>query len=226
LLDALDHGFCSVEADIHLVDGELLVAHDLHQTRPGITLKSLYLQPLRERVQLSNGRVYPHGPDFILLIDIKSDADATYPVLRDQLRDYADILTRFEPGRITTNAVTAILSGNRPDRLLRAEAVRYAAYDGRIHDLDANPPLDFMPLVSDNWRSVFQWRGQGPLPEADQKRLQHLVARAHEQQRRIRFWAVPDQPAAWQILHDAGVDLINTDNLSGLREFLLSLDPR
>ena len=29
LFDALEQGFCSVEADIHLVDGKLLVAHDL-----------------------------------------------------------------------------------------------------------------------------------------------------------------------------------------------------
>ena len=28
LLDALDHGFCSVEADIYLVEGQLLVAHN------------------------------------------------------------------------------------------------------------------------------------------------------------------------------------------------------
>lgn len=27
LFDALDRGFCSVEADVHLVDGQLLVAH-------------------------------------------------------------------------------------------------------------------------------------------------------------------------------------------------------
>src|SRR5690242_5509037 len=28
LLDALDQGFCSVEADVWLIDGELRVAHD------------------------------------------------------------------------------------------------------------------------------------------------------------------------------------------------------
>jgi len=32
LLDALDRGFCSVETDVHLVDGQLLVAH----TRSGV----------------------------------------------------------------------------------------------------------------------------------------------------------------------------------------------
>src|SRR4051794_2449732 len=49
LLDALDNGFCSVEADIHLVDGKLLVAHDRAHVRPDRTLQSLYLDPLRER---------------------------------------------------------------------------------------------------------------------------------------------------------------------------------
>src|SRR5438552_3449936 len=42
LLDALDCGFCSVEADVHLVDGQLLVAHKLNEVRPELTLQSLY----------------------------------------------------------------------------------------------------------------------------------------------------------------------------------------
>src|SRR5918996_24410 len=50
LLDALDHGFTSVEADIYLVDGELRVGHDPEDLRPGRTLQSLYLDPLAQRV--------------------------------------------------------------------------------------------------------------------------------------------------------------------------------
>jgi hypothetical protein len=38
----------------------------------------------------------------------------------------------------------------------------------------------------------------------------------------IHDWAVPDEAAAWEILYDAGVDLINTDNLFGLGDFLLA----
>src|SRR3984957_8511284 len=55
LFDALDHGFCSVEADIHLVDGQLLVAHDLRDVNPNLTLQSLYLDPLRERIKQNGG---------------------------------------------------------------------------------------------------------------------------------------------------------------------------
>jgi glycerophosphoryl diester phosphodiesterase len=36
----------------------------------------------------------------------------------------------------------------------------------------------------------------------------------------VRFWATPESPAVWGELVDAGVDLINTDDLAGLREFL------
>src|SRR5688572_31979100 len=47
LIDALEFGFCSVEADIWLVNGQLLVAHDLKDAKAGRTLQALYLDPLR-----------------------------------------------------------------------------------------------------------------------------------------------------------------------------------
>src|SRR5882672_7559979 len=47
LLDALERGFCSVEADVWLVNGQLLVAHDLKDGKAERTLRALYLDPLR-----------------------------------------------------------------------------------------------------------------------------------------------------------------------------------
>src|SRR5579871_6562583 len=73
LFDALDHGFCSVEADIYLVEGALLVGHDRKDLRPERTLEKLYLDPLRERVRANGGRVYPAGPPVWLLIDVKTE---------------------------------------------------------------------------------------------------------------------------------------------------------
>ena len=82
LLDALDHGFTSVEADIYLVDGQLLVGHDPEDLTPERTLQSLYLEPLRKRVLANGGNVYPSGKrsgkptEFQLLIDIKTNGVA------------------------------------------------------------------------------------------------------------------------------------------------------
>ena len=50
------------------MDGQLLVAHDMEDVQEGLTLQSLYLDPLRERVKQNGGRVYPDGPGFTLFI--------------------------------------------------------------------------------------------------------------------------------------------------------------
>ena len=77
-----------------------------------------------------------------------------------------------------------------------------------------------MPLVSDNWQKHFTWRGEGEFPESEREKLKEIVKRVHEEGRMIRFWATPDTEAAWRELEQAGVDLINTDNLAGLAGFL------
>ena len=56
--------------------------------------------------------------------------------------------------------------------------------------------------------------------------LREIVQKAHEKGRLVRFWATPDNPspareALWRELLSVGVDLINTDDLKGLRQFLL-----
>jgi hypothetical protein len=224
LLDALDQGFCSVEADVHLRDGVLLVAHDADQVQSGRTLENLYLAPLRERAEANGGRIYRGGPSLILLIDIKTQAEPTYAALREVLSGYKGMLTRFEAGTIHTNAVTVILSGNRPRKTLEEEKSRLASYDGRLSDLGQNHPVAFMPLVSDNWGLHFRWAGNGRFPDAEREKLNRIVARARAENRKLRFWATPDTAEAWRVLRTAGVDLINTDDLSGLAQFLRAGD--
>src|SRR4051812_31555111 len=88
LWDALEQGFTSVEADIYLVDGQLLVAHELKDVKPERTLQKLYLQPLRELVAENHGSVYPNGARVTLLIDVKTDAEPTYGALKPVLKEF------------------------------------------------------------------------------------------------------------------------------------------
>jgi glycerophosphoryl diester phosphodiesterase len=223
LFDALEQGFCSVEADIYLVDGKLLVAHDRAKVSPDRTLQALYLDPLRERVKKNGGRVFPGGPDVTLLIDVKSDAEETYAALRKVLEGYAEMLTVFQTNTIQTNAITVILSGNRAQATLAGEPFRRAAIDGRLQDLDGNAPVALIPLISDNWSKQFKWRGQGPIPTEEKDKLKALVERVHRQGRRVRFWGAGDFPPVWRELRQAGVDLINTDDLAGVKQFFATL---
>jgi hypothetical protein len=225
LHDALSHGFCSVEADIYLIDGQLLVAHDRKDVRPGRTLQALYLDPLRERVKANGGKVYRDGPPFWLLVDIKSEAVATYKALHDVLSGYADILTAVDNNKVEPKAVTVVVSGNRARDVMTAQPRRYAGLDGRLADLGADLPAHLLPWISDNWGLHFRWKGDGPMPGAERDKLREVVKKAHDRGRLVRFWATPENPAVWAELHAAGVDLINTDKLADLQRFLREKTP-
>ncbi len=221
LLDALDHGFCSVEADIHLVNGALLVAHDADKVDPEKTLQKLYLDPLRARAKANGGHIYPDGPRFILLIDFKTSGEETYAALRPVLDVYKEMLTRFTPDSTEERAVTVILSGSRPVDVLRAEPERYAAIDGRFPDLDGEVNPNLIPLISDSWWTRYRWSGRGEVPKNVRVDMPNDVRRAHEKGCIVRFWALPHNEELWQYLLDTGVDLINADDLPRLQAFLL-----
>jgi glycerophosphoryl diester phosphodiesterase len=221
LFDALGHGFASVEADIHLVDGRLLVAHDRSQVKPERTLQALYLDPLRARAKKFGGRIYPHGdPTFFLLIDTKSDANETYAVLRRVLRDYSDLITKFDGDKVERKAVTVVLTGNRPRAILPKESVRLAGLDGQMPDLDRPNPNGIFLWMSDDWQYFFKWSGDGPIPADEKARLQDIVAKAHKRHMKVRFWDAPESIGFWSELRRDGVDLINADDLAGLEKFL------
>ncbi|NEY32918.1 hypothetical protein GTU99_12045 [Streptomyces sp. PRKS01-65] len=227
LLDALDHRFGSVEADIHLVDGRLLVAHDVEDLDPARTLASLYLDPLAARVRAHGGRVYRgHRGSLQLLVDIKTEGASAYRELDRQLSRHRHLFTTYAHGRVRPGPVTVVVSGDRAARApMEAQTVRRAFYDGRLADLGGPAPASFAPLISDNWTLHFTWRGVGAFPDAEREKLRTLVGTAHARGQRIRFWATPDTPgpardALWAELLAAGVDHLNTDDLAGLAAFL------
>ena len=99
LLDALDHGFTSVEADVWLVNGELYIGHDAPDlTR---TLINTYLAPLARRVSRNGGAVYPHwGGALRLLIDVKSEGTSAWPVIERKLSRFPQLMTTYRDGRV------------------------------------------------------------------------------------------------------------------------------
>ena len=222
LLDALDHGFGSVEADVYLVDGALLVAHARDSVRADRTLESLYLAPLRAWIGARGGSVYADRPPLTLLIDVKSNADSTWVALEPLLRRYDDVISSWHDDSMTARPVIAVISGERPLVTLPAQRDRWAGLDGRLADLAAVhvPPAVAMPLVSDDWKKFTNWRGRGAPPSSLRRRLALTVARAHAQGRRMRFWNTPDLPVVWRLLVQSGVDLIGADDLDALRQFL------
>ncbi|MDB6059228.1 MAG: hypothetical protein JWO95_3072 [Verrucomicrobiales bacterium] len=222
LLDALSHGFCSVEADIFLVNGQLLVAHKLEEVKPERTLQALYLDPLRKLAKEHHGKIFGNEPRFFLLIDIKSDFATLYPELRKVLEGYSDLLTRFKNGKVQTNAVTVVLTGGYSMATVVADTNRLAGVDGKLKDLASTQSNDQVLWISDSWKPTFTWKGKGNMPERERDHLRRVVEDAHAKGKLVRFWAAPQTKDAWTELAADGVDLLNADDLAGLEKFLLT----
>lgn len=221
LFEALAAGFASIEADVHLVNGELYVSHNAPRLGTAKTLKELYLGPLQKRIKENGGQVYPnYAPPIYLMIDIKTESEATYQVLKAQLADYQEILTHWNDGTVHQGALLVFLSGNRPVETVMKEKMRWVAIDGRPDELDKDYPTELMPVISDRYGKILGWKGEGPIPEKELFKLQALAQQANRQGKKLRFWASPENEAVWQVLIANGIGLIGTDQLGRLSNFL------
>lgn len=217
LWEALENGFNSVEADVHLYNGELRVGHNF-ATDQSPTLQELYLIPLDSLIKANRGSVYTGVQQpFFLMIDLKTNGEETHQVLKRMLNRYEKLLC-------TANAcpVKIFLSGQRPLNTLVKEGYKGIGIDGRPEDLDKQYPVALMPVISDTFKNWSAWDGNNTMDQIEFHRIKALAQRVHAEGKKLRLWAIPDTETAWRVLLDAGVDLINTDHLPELNAFLTS----
>lgn len=220
LADALERGFASIEVDVVLRDGELYVAHGAEEVDESLTLRNLYLDPLRAVVRANGGTVYGVSrPPLQLLVDVKTEAEETHTALHSVLRDYADILTKWAGGTPAPGAITVVLSGNRAVEHITGESTRYVAIDGRILDERSGVSPEAMPLVSADWEKLGP-----PVPEHRLASARRVVEQMHAEGREVRFWATPEDEDLWRSLLAMGVDYIGTDDPSRLERLLRDLE--
>lgn len=212
---AYDQSFGSIEADVFLVNNNLLVAHESKNTNPAKTLRHLYLNPIKEKIIANKGHIYPDkNKKLILLIDCKTEGHATIKELINQLKDYPEIQK--------CKTLQIAISGNRPVKEQFYQYPRYIKFDGSLSTLYTKKELRKTALLSASFRNYSNWDG---ITEIDSKTLQRVhveIRKAHQQKKPVRFWATPDTPAAWKFLMEAGVDFINTDKINELSSFLKS----
>lgn len=204
---AFEEKFGSIEVDIYLEKGELLVGHSRKELQPQRTLRALYLDPLLAVAETNR--------QLQVLIDIKSAAIETLDTLLAVLQSYP---------RLTQNPlITFVISGNRPPEEKYTTYPPYIWFDGRVGTTYSPAALSRIALLSE---SIQKFTGLQQIYPADKKTdaaIRAAVESAHAMGKPIRFWATPDTPEAWQQLIQWQVDYINTDHILALRDYLRSV---
>lgn len=221
--DAFLQGYTFLEADIHLVNNQLIVSHELPTLATlENTLEKLYLDPLFDLFQQHHQSILPQFKTPIqLMIDIKTDGRTTYQQLLKTLIPYQSMLTNWQGEQRKNGAVTIMISGNRPMEEISKEHHRIVCVDGRLKDIGKGFSNELMPMISDRftkvcWRQLIGWN----YSKREIRLLNTLVQKVHNEGKEIRFWRTPEDEKTWQILKDAGVDWIGTDKIDRLAHFL------
>ncbi|MFZ9661200.1 MAG: phosphatidylinositol-specific phospholipase C/glycerophosphodiester phosphodiesterase family protein [Chitinophagaceae bacterium] len=201
---ACQEGFGSIEADIHLVDGLLLVGHDSKDLKKDRTLEHLYLKP----INLLGDSVRK----LQLMIDIKTDAVATIQALIDLLKQYPKI--------IQSDYVSIVISGNRPEPALYSSYPDFILFDGRLEQRYTTDALKKIAMLSEDFSKFTDNKSEKPNSEKVKNRIRNAIKMAHEWNKPVRFWGNPDYPKGWEELMNLGVDYINTDHIQQLAEYL------
>ncbi|MES2376258.1 MAG: hypothetical protein V4553_06760 [Bacteroidota bacterium] len=209
---AYNNGYNSIEADIFLVDGELLVSHSDKYLFKERALKGMYLDPILYALRRDTTR------RLCLLVDIKADYARVLPKLEKDLKPLLPYLMSRDnlKGRLKI-----LISGNRPQG---ANFYKYASIFWFDDDLMyPHEPAQWARIgqVSLNFEKWSKWKGFGTIPEADRKRLQKTVDSVHTNTGKlVRFWGAPDTPEAWETQINFGADIIGTDKIEQLAAYL------
>lgn len=211
---AYSKGFGSIEADIHLKDGNLLVGHDADDLISTRSLESLYLIPLNQIIN-SNDSHTPYNDIYKkiqLLIDIKTSAIATLDVLIQVLSKY--------PAITKNPLVTICISGNLPDANKMLACPAYIKFDGRPYEVYTEAQWKRIGMISDNYSHYLNPMSQQL--EVDTIKIRKAIQLAHLRSIPFRFWGNPDNEDNWKFLWNEQVDFINTDKVEELHQFFLN----
>lgn len=220
LFEALEQGFTSIEIDVYLHKGRLVVTHDPIGLNKKPTIQELYFEPLKKRIADNDGTIYKDEPTpVIFMLDFKSSGNKTYKKLREVLKAYEPYLAKYEKGVKTKGQIEILISGNKPYDMVFNEEVSFVTLDVTMDVAQKYPNKPQISRVSNNYNDYFQWDGKGEMPRDELEKLKEYVNTAHAQGRDCRFWAIPETPELWQTFLDAGVDWINSDKPKELAAF-------
>jgi hypothetical protein len=223
LYDALQNGYTNIEADIFLLHNNLVVAHINPYFKGHRQLENLYFKPLLEHINENSGQIYQgYANPVTLMIDIKTEANSTYAALKPLLEKYKSILTKYENGKVVPGLITVVLSGHKPYDVIKGEKSRLAFIDEDLRKTARDTSyVNVCEMASCKYSNLIQWRGNGVFSDVEKDRLRAYVEMAHKSGEKVRLWASPDNKAVWNELLKCGVDLINTDKLVALKNFLI-----
>ena len=199
----------SIEADVFLHGGKLLVGHEVEDLSPGMTFEALYVEPLVTLFGRNGGRAWKDSGEHLqLMVELKSATEPTLQAVAALLGRYPEV---FDPA-VNPEAVRIVVTGRVPAPADFGKYPSYIRFDG-VWDADYTPAqLERIALISADFSDYSQWNGKGSIIPAERAELETVIDRAHAWGKPVRFWGAPEGTTVYYTFYDMGIDYLNTDH--------------
>ena len=206
----------SIEADVFLCDGTLLVGHDLPDLKAEDTFESLYVRPLVELFARNGGRAWRDSDEHLqLMIELKSETAPTLQAVAGVLGRWPQVFDT----RVNPDAVRIAVTGRVPAPEAFSQYPEYMLFDGQW-DVNYTPEqLARIALVSADFRDFSTWNGKGTIIAPEKRTLEEMIDRVHGMGKPVRFWNAPEGITVYYTFYDMGIDYINTDQVEVCADF-------
>lgn len=208
---AYNLGFDSIEADLYLKNGELCVAHDLKDVSTERTFRKLYIEPLLAKIKENGSYPYSNKKSLHLLLDLKTQGKEIMQVLDAQLKPYKKELRH----------VKISISGDMPKPEEFQNYDKMFSFDGRKSLTYSKKAFKRIYMVSASFTDFGKyWAGKETLSQEVADKISVFVNEMHAKDKKVRLWGTPNTTLGFETLKALNVDVIGTDDLPLLRNFV------
>ena len=151
-----------------------------------------------------------------LLVDIKEDYKESLAILVRNLQPLVKHLS--QPG--VSGKIMIVISGRRPPPSEYQDYPSYIYFDDDLRLLHTATAWTRVGLVSLQFSKFSTWKGEGAVKKEDLERIEKVIDSVHHAGKMIRFWGAPDTQLSWECQLKWGADLIGTDKIELLANFL------
>lgn len=165
------------------------------------------------------------GQTLYLWVDVKTGAEETWAAVKSALEPLREkgYLTTLGSGVVKRGAVTVIGTGNTPMDQVIKETERDYFVDGPLLALkEQGITKEMSPIASCDLPAVVGTVGPDGLNATQMEMVRDVVKTAGERGIKTRFWDMPGWPVGkrdkvWQQVVDAGIYLLNVDDLEAAK---------
>lgn len=198
----------SIEVDLFLSDGKLLVGHDPEDLDARLTFEEMYVGPIVRLFDINGGKAWKDSEQVLqLMVELKSDTHTTLDAVAEVLGRWPEVFDQS----VNPHAVRVVITGNVPEPDDFSRYPEFISFDGIIGGEYSEQQLGRIALFSGNFRNYSGWNGKGSIVPSEKEHLLRTISEVHALGKPVRFWNAPEGVTVYYTFLNLGIDYINTD---------------